>query len=218
MRHIHPLEPIAVIVLIVVFLYLRKRTAAEKGTRPGPVVPGARAAVTKPAEADPGAEYTALRRRALEVTAESLRLAGTLAEDEPFGMVMEMGISSSIVTLVGLADGDARLYYQTGGGMIGGKDHESVRKAVQEFLAVGRNEVGKMRRITRAPLPLSGKVRFHALTRQGTFTAEVDREALGEPDHDFSPLFYSGQAVVAEMRQVQANRTTPPPSSFPASP
>lgn len=218
MRHIHPLQPIAVILLIVVLLYMRRRKAGGTGNAGGRApAASSRAAATKPAEADGGAEYTALRRRALEVTAESLGLAGILGEDEPFGMVMEMGISSSIVTLVGFADGDARLYYQTGGGMIGGNAHESVRKAVQEFLAHGRGAVGKMRRISRAPLPLPGKVRFHALTRQGTFTAEVDREALGEPDNEFSPLFYSGQAVVAQMRQVQASRATPPVAA-PASP
>ena len=44
------------------------------------------------------------------------------------------------------------------------------------------------------------------LTPRGVFTTETDREALGEPGSELAPLFYSGQEVVTQMRQVQEQR------------
>jgi hypothetical protein len=51
-------------------------------------------------------------------------------------------------------------------------------------------------------------VRFYALTPRGTFTTETDRETLGESQSELSALFSSGQEVVAQMRQVQAQRAS----------
>src|SRR5260370_40990512 len=64
-------------------------------------------------EKTPEAQFTDLRREAIETDPKRLVLAGELKPDEAFGVLMESGITGSVVTLACFADGDARLLYQT---------------------------------------------------------------------------------------------------------
>ena len=207
MQHIHPLQPIAVIVLIVVFIIYRRKTAAKNPSTKAPV------AVTEPVrkrpvkpEQPPEVVYMNLRQEALSMTPESLGQAGQVHNDEAYGVAMEMGMGSSVVTLACFADGDARLYYKTGGGMIGGGGHERVRKAAREFVLLAQKALPGMAPTADFPLPEPDRVRFYALTPGGTYTVETDRQDLGEASSELSALFYSGQQVVTEMRQVQEQR------------
>jgi hypothetical protein len=209
MRHIHPLQPIAVIALIVFLIYFRRKQAANN---PNPAVK-APAAVTEPIrkkpvkpEQPPEVVYMNLRQEALAMTPESLGQAGQVHNDEAYGVVMEMGMGTSVVTLACFADGDARLYYKTGGGMVGGHGHERVRKAAKEFVLLAHKALPGMTPTTDYPLPESDKVRFYALTPLGARTVETDRQTLGEEPSELSSLFYSGQEVVTQMRQVQEQR------------
>jgi hypothetical protein len=206
MRHIHPLQPISMIILILVFLYLRKKKQAAAAAKDGPATP--RAAVVRPVkpEQPPEVVYANLRRKALEATPEVVGMAGSLQEGEPYGALMEMGISDSVVTLVCFADGEASLYYKSGGGMVGGSSHDRVRKAAKEFTGLAYKALPLMTPAAEHPVPADDKVRFYALTPQGTFTTETDRQALAEPGNPLSALFYGGQEVVSQMRQVQAQR------------
>jgi len=226
-NHIYWWQPLALL-LLGFYLYYRWRQRVASAPRPTPTGaaggrPGAGAASAtagvrpRPGAADESPEsYSSRRRRALEVTPAQLGLTSALAEDEPYALVMELGISNSVVTLVCFANGDASLLNQSGGGMIGGISHEPVRDAVKEFMARGREAVSQMSKAPRAALPADGRVRFHAVTPLGLYSVEVDREELGEAGSEFSALFYAGQAVVTQMREVQAQRTSqdriPPPA------
>jgi hypothetical protein len=221
MKHIHPLQPIAVIVLIVVLIYFRKRqTAGAPGAAAAKTVQTPRAAVQKTVKVQepPEVVFSKLRQQALETPRETLGLPGEPQENEPFGLIMEMGIAESVVLLACFANGDATLCYQTGGGMVGGIAHDTVRKAAREFVGLAQKVLPRMARVANHPLPGSGRVRFHVLTPRGVHAAEVDREDLGE-SHALSPLFYAGQEVVAQMRQVQAERSSrPAPAPPPVDP
>jgi hypothetical protein len=201
MAAIHPLEPIGVIVLAAILIYMRrkqkqKETGGAKGATPA-------ASTSRPRDT-PEEVYMKLRRRALETTAGNLGIEEKV--NEPYGLLMEMGIQSSVVTLVCLSDGDASLYYKTGGGMTGGISHESVRNAAKELVGLARKPLSKMTRTTDYPLPGPDKVRFYALTPQGIFTTETSRQALASPQNELARLFASGQEVVAQMRQVQEDK------------
>jgi hypothetical protein len=205
MNHIHPLEPIGVVVLIVILYYMRKKQGVAAGRGKG--APGGPAA-TKPAKVEqpPEVVYMNLRRQALEMPLDSLGPYGDLKEGDPYGIVMEMGIPNSVVTLACFADGDARVYYKAGGGMVGGIGHESVRKAAKEFVALAGKNLPGMSRTTTYPLPETDRVRFYVLTQRGIFTAETDRHDMAEIRNDLSTMFYKGQEVVTEMRQVQEEK------------
>jgi hypothetical protein len=209
MRHIHPIQPISLIILIVVLIYYKRKTAAPvEGGKPSGGA-SSRAAVSQPVKPEESAEtvYRNLRREALATTVDKLALGRTYASDEPYGLLMEMEISGSVVTLVCFATGDASLYYRTGGGMVGGSAHETVRKAAVELVVQARETLPRMIQAGGHPLPGPGKVRFYVLTPKGIYTTETDRESLADPESPFALLYYSGQDVVAKMRLVQEQKS-----------
>ena len=207
--HINPYQFLATVILIAVFWYMRRRKAQEAGGGPKTADPQPVAQrVVKPKD-PPEVVYMNLRKRILETSRESLGLPVDPADTkptEPYGLVMEMGISDSAVMLACFANGDAGVYYQAGGGMKGGLAHESVRKASKDLIALAEKALPKMARFTGQPTPGPGKVRFYVLTPRGPVTAETDREALADPGNPLGPLFYSGQEVVSQMREVQEQR------------
>ncbi|MES1244529.1 MAG: hypothetical protein ABUT39_23185 [Acidobacteriota bacterium] len=208
--HVNPYQFIATVILCVVFWYMRRKRAQESGAA-GPKIPGAPPAVQKVVKPKdpPEVVYANLRKKILETPRESLGLPGEPGEAkpmEPYGLVMEMGISDSAVMLACFANGDAGVYCQTGGGMKGGLAHESVRKAAKELIAQAEKALPKMARYTGQPTPAAGRVRFYVLTGRGLGTSETDREALADPGNPLGPLFYSGQEVVSQMREVQEQR------------
>lgn len=224
MRNIHPIQPILTIILIAVLWYMRKKKKGQEVAKGGPGEP--RAAVTRPKEPKeqktPEQVYMDLRQRALQRMPGSLDVE--LKENQPHGLVMEMGVSNSVVTLACFADGDAGVYYKDGGGMKGGIGHESVRKAAQEAIALCEQVLPRMIQTTNFPSPGQDRVRFYVLTPQGVFTTETGRQALAD-QNALSPLFYAGQEVVSQMRLVQeqrsgaaapAQRTAEAPASSPA--
>lgn len=205
MEHIHPIEPIATVLLIALFFYLRwKRKAQDRPMGPKAAEP--MITIERPAKVEdpPEVVYAKLRRRAFQSTPEALGVANEIGPEDPFALLMEMGMPGTVVTLACFADGDAGVYYQTGGGMIGGRAHETVRKAAKGFIAQIKPLVVGMGKMADPPLPEPGRVRFSALTPEGTFTAEVDRETLADPGNALSTLYYTGQEVVSQMREVLA--------------
>jgi hypothetical protein len=206
-----PVRLIPLIILAAAYWYIRKKKKEAQGPAAKKGAPGApRPAVERPVKpADPPeVVYANLRKKAFEMSPQSLGPAGDVKEEEAYGAVMEMGIGDSILTLACFADGDAGLYYQSGGGMKGGGAHENVRKAAKEFVALAQKALPRMARTTSQPLPGPGQVLFYALTPKGLLTAAVDREALGKSQGPFTALFYSGQEVVGQMRQVQAQKAS----------
>lgn len=210
MQHIHLWQVVGLAILIAAMVYFKRQQNAGKAAqaKTGKGTPGKRPAKMAMASQDPEAEYMELRRQAIETTAENLGVADPKG-NQVFGTVMEMGIPNSVVTLACFADGDASLYYKTGGGMIGGIGHENVRKAAQEFTTLARKAVARMTRTTEYPLPGPDRVRFYVLTARGVFTTETDRETLADPGSDLGALFYGGQEVVSQMREVQEQKARP---------
>lgn len=212
MDYTYIIRTIIVIALIVIYLQIRKKKKAAQGPakKSVPATAAPRPAVerpVKPAE-PPEVVYANLRKRAFETSPQSLGQAGDVGENEAYALIMEMGIADTVLTLACFADGDAGLYYQSGGGMKGGGAHENIRKAAKELMALAQKAIPGMTPATATPLPDPGQVRFYALTPKGLLTAEVNREALGESQSPFTSLFYSGQEVVAQMRQVQAQKAS----------
>jgi hypothetical protein len=207
--HVYPWEVILVIALVAVVLYVRRQQAMKSG---------ALAPKRKGGKETPEDAYMRLRYQAFTTIAARLGLPGELKANDPYGVIMEMGIPKSVVTLAAFADGDARLYYKTGGGMVGGISHQNVRQAAQEFVALSRKVLGRMTKVTEYPLPEPDRVRFYVLTPRGVFTTETDRQRLGETASDLSNLFRSGQEVVTQMRQVQETREAARPLMVPRPP
>lgn len=214
--HVNPVIFLLTIVLIVVYVVMQWKKRQQAAPPPPASLKAERDAALR-AEVDrltaakpedpPEVVYANLRALALETSPTPFATLPDRQATDPYGALMEMGISSSVVTLAAFANGDASLYYRTGGGMKGGIGHEPVRKAAKEFVARAKQALPRMERAMSFPLPGDDRVRFYVLTPQGIATVETDRETLGESEGELTDLFYAGQEVVAQMRQVQEGRT-----------
>jgi hypothetical protein len=215
--HIYPWEVIAIILLVAGLIYFRRKNAPPTTRDP---LTGRKVAAK--VDQTPEEAYLDLRRQAIETDPKRLALPGERKAEDVFGVVMEMGISSSVVTLACFADGDARVYYKTGGGMIGGVSHENVRAASKDLVARAQKAQGRMIKTATYPTPADDRVRFYVLTGRGVLTTETSRQALGERQGELSSLFTSGQEVVAQMRLVEEQRPkntfAPPPMPPPDEP
>ncbi len=150
--------------------------------------------------------YETLRNKVLSLNPKDIGIVPTQESPNVWGILMELGYKSAVVTLVSLADGTTSLYFGNGGGMIGGSAHATVVQSTRNFLAEAENYYQQMSRTETFPLPDVGRVKFHVLTFTGNFTADADENELGNKKHEFSPLFYSGQDVITQFRMIQEQK------------
>ena len=151
---------------------------------------------------DPTQTVRALREQALGVGAAELGLVATTGRAHVWGVLMETGYPEGVATLVALGDGTSSLYFSNGGGIIGGGEHARVRAASDRFLTTAEAYVTEFTNADATPFPGVGRVRFYVRTFEGTLTAEASEDDLGEQRHALSPLFHSGHAVIAAMREL----------------
>jgi hypothetical protein len=143
-----------------------------------------------------------LRQRALSTTARALKLEH-LRDNEVYGVVMDWGLGEDGVnTVVSFLTGDASMYFSTGGGMIGGGEHEAVRKAAIKYVRYAQQFLPKT--VPAQPMPLaSGKyVQFYLLTPKGTYTAKTDMTNIENETWELTSLFYEANNMITEYRKV----------------
>lgn len=153
--------------------------------------------------------YQGLRNQVLTLNPAKLFPEGadTPADtSKVWGVLMEMGYPKAVVTLVALADSTASLYYSTGGGIIGAGQHEGPAQAVLTLIEQAAPYVVQCERVQDYPLPQPGNVRFYLLTFDGVFSTEAPEDDLGYNRHALSPLFYTAQSLISEMRMIDENK------------
>jgi hypothetical protein len=161
---------------------------------------------SRPPESD---VFRGLRNRALTVTAPELGL-----EPDPAapiqGVIMETGYPEAVATFVCLGDGAVSLYLSTGGGVIGGGQHESVRAACLEMLQITNRYapdfLAACKQVSTFPLPETGEVFFYLLAGDAVHLAKCREDALAAQRDPFSALFNNCQAVLTEVRRAEEDR------------
>jgi hypothetical protein len=177
---------IPLLVVLAVTLALRKRSE-----KPSPSHP------------PPEEVYRGLRGLALGFTRAKLGLPPTATPTEPWGVIMDWGVSSGTATIVAISDGSASIYMSGGGGYLGGQSHEAIRKAAQNMVAVAAESQKQTIATTVYPLPQRGEVIFYLLTDAGVFTASGSYEELSSHRHVLSRLGDAGQEIITQYRLIQ---------------
>jgi len=154
---------------------------------------------------NPSQIYYEMRNMAFNVSADQIQVKPTNELPSVYGVLMEIGMSETAVTLLSLADGTVSLYLESGGGVIGGGVHESVQKIARRFLQSAEQFKGMMTLVKDFSLPDVGKVKFYVLTYEGVLSIKVDERDLAEDRHRLSPLFFAGHEVIAQLREVDKN-------------
>jgi hypothetical protein len=158
----------------------------------------------KPAE--PVEIYNGLRSQILSLEPSDAGIEPSGEMPNVWGILMETGYPQAIVTLVSLADGTTSLYFSNGGGMIGGGQHDTVAQASKSFVMAAENYYQQMTLTESFPLPAIGRVKFYVLTYSGIYTIDIDENDLGNRRHELSPLFYYGQEVITQFRQIEEQK------------
>ena len=163
------------------------------------VEPSNTAKGSDPAAVEGPGMYDELRQMAFATKPGDLGL--TASGDSPYGIVMEIDIDGSTATITSFATGDASLYLSSGGGTIGGGEHESIARAAKRFVEAAAAKAPAMTPASTHTRPAPGQVTFHVLTPKGIVSASRAEQDLGEGKSDLSDLFYAGQDVLTAMRQ-----------------
>ena len=84
-----------------------------------------------------------LRSMAFSVTPEQLKLSLPADKTLVYGIVIDWEMNGATATIVSYQTGDASLYLSSGGGVIGGGQHENVSNASKHFVTFGQSFIDK---------------------------------------------------------------------------
>jgi hypothetical protein len=142
----------------------------------------------------------ALRSRVFGLSPGAIGITRENTDGEVWGVVMEAGLGQGFYTLVVLADGSTSLYLSTGGGVIGAGEHEAVREASRELIAVGNRLADAAVPAASTAPPANGGTQFFLLTFDGLRSYTVSEGEAGKKGVRNSPLFLASQAVIGQVR------------------
>lgn len=117
-----------------------------------------------------------------------------------WGGMMDMGYPKGAATLVCLRDGTTSMYTSSGGGVIGGGEHDFVVRTNKIFLAELARQVTSMREDADESLPAAGRIVFRALTYDGPLTFRATEDALARGGSALSPVFFAAHDVLTQLR------------------
>ena len=119
--------------------------------------------------------YLDLRDLAFKTSRAKLGLLPMLASTQSWGVIMDWGLTKGTATVFVFSDGNASVYLSSGGGFIGGAQHESIRKAARKMVAIAADCQPHAHLTTNYPLPEHSQVIFYLLTDVG-FSLRVLRK------------------------------------------
>ncbi len=108
--------------------------------------------------------------------------------EKVLGVVVEMGLEKAAAVVAGYADGEARMFWTTGG-LIAGLEDDSVLAAAKALVDTAQPALELLPIDTRRPLPAPGWVRFAILTPAGMHTADLEKQAVEKPSHRLFPVY-----------------------------
>ena len=152
-----------------------------------------------------------LREQAFTTEVAVPATSATSDSSRPLAFFMETGYPEAVASLVCFADGTTSLYFSTGGGIIGAGQHETVRTAAAQLLAVAQQHADKLTVADSHPLPALGRVRFYLRMPYELRSADEAEAILGEGTHALSPLFTAGHAVITAVREQGTAQEVLPP-------
>ena len=92
------------------------------------------------------------------------------------------------------------MYLSSGGGVIGGGQHENVSRAVKQFVALAQTFLDKATKTEINSLPQQDEVKFYLLTNMGTFVGQEVMRNFENNTSTWLPLFEEGNKVLSELR------------------
>lgn len=153
----------------------------------------------------PVALYFDMRDLVLTVDPADIGLSPVEGGPQVWGVLMEIGLSSGMATLVVVADGTTSLYFSNGGGILGAGETPAVAAAAVPFLVAAEEALPQMTASDTFALPEIGQVTFHVLTYDGGYTVDALEQEVQAEDHPLHTLYALGQDVITQIRLSEEN-------------
>lgn len=142
------------------------------------------------------------RLRAMALDAVDLGMEAPPEHPEVAGVVIDVPMGEDWVTIVAMGEGTTSMYTSTGGGTIGGGQHEAVRAASLVLLQMLNANVKVFPESDTTGHPPADRVRFFVLTPSGRRVADVYGDVFwGRKQDPSTPLAMAAQAVIGAIGQ-----------------
>ena len=154
----------------------------------------------------PGEVSAGLRRAAFE-TEQALEPATTpngLARS--FGLIHEFRQGDVVVTMAAFRTGDLSLYFSSGGGILGGIQHEKVAEMVRKTVPLLAPLAPQLERSDDFKEPAPGEVCFYILTTKGRYCSRLSSMPAHDPANPNFQLFALCQGLIGELRKASTGR------------
>ena len=145
--------------------------------------------------------YEGIRRFAINVTPDQLKLAIPPAETFVYGVIMDWNMGETIVTLAAYITGAANMYFSTGGGITGGGKNPEVGEVAVEFVIAAQAFINRAVSTTVTELPTPGIIKFYLLTNKHIYAAQEQAAYFDDNSSPWLSLFEKGNQVIIEMRK-----------------
>ncbi len=113
---------------------------------------------------------------------------------------MDWDLGDETMTLITYQTGDASMYLSSGGGIIGGGQHETVSKASKEFVSMAQNYVDKASKADTTTLSGKDCFKLYFLTNKGKFVAQEIISNIENKSSKWLDLFEIANNVITELR------------------
>ncbi|RYD55666.1 MAG: hypothetical protein EOP56_15220 [Sphingobacteriales bacterium] len=150
--------------------------------------------------------YLEMRSMALNTSADDLQLEYPSNSLQVYGVVMDINMGEGIGTLVAFLSGDASLYYSTGGAIIGGFEHPTVKAATKQFVSKVQTKARPATETDLTRLPESGEVTFYFLTGKGKRRLSEKLQNIEHGKTPVSDLFDAANEVITELRLISESK------------
>jgi hypothetical protein len=145
--------------------------------------------------------YEELRNMAFKVTPEQLELSLPTDKTIVYGVVMDWEMGGATATTVAYQTGDASLYLSTGGGVIGGGQHQNVNRASKQLISLAQTFLDKTTKTEITALPSTNEVKFYLLTNKGIYLGQEQMRNFENNSSSWLKLFEEGNNVLSELRK-----------------
>lgn len=145
--------------------------------------------------------YEELRNMAFKTTPEQLDLSLPTDKTIVYGVVMDWEMGGATATTVIYQTGDASLYLSTGGGVIGGGQHQNVNNASKQFISLAQTFLDKTTKTEMTDLPKTNEVKFYLLTNKGIYVGQEQMKNFENNSSAWLKLFEKGNNVLSELRK-----------------
>jgi hypothetical protein len=145
--------------------------------------------------------FEGLRNMAFTATPEQLGLSLSSDKTIVYGIIMDWEMSGATATTVSYQTGDASLYLSSGGGVIGGGQHQNVNSAAKQFVSLAQTFLDKTTKTETTPLPSTNEVKFYLLTNKGVFVGQEQMKNFENNSSPWLKLFEEGNNVLTELRK-----------------